>query len=265
VRITALRRYPVKSMLGEDLDEVPVEERGVDGDRRRALIDVETGRVATAKHPRLWRALLTCAASSGSDGVRIALPDGRSIDADDPETVADLSALLGRQVRVATERPAGAAVERPAPEDVLEHGVEADVPYEMLEIAQGAPQAAFVDYAAVHLITTATLDRIGVEAVRYRPNLVVDGADEPFVENGWVGRNIVVGEVRLRGTLPTPRCSVPTLAHGDLPREPRAVRPLLTDNRVDVPGFGMLPCAGLYADVLAGGVVRVGDEVRVRD
>jgi hypothetical protein len=45
---------------------------------------------------------------------------------------------------------------------------------------------------------------------------------------------------------------VPTLAHGDLPREPRAVRPLLTDNRVDVPGFGKLPCAGVYADVLMG-------------
>jgi uncharacterized protein len=132
-----------------------------------------------------------------------------------------------------------------------------------LEIAQGAPQAAFVDYAAVHLITTATLGRTGVEAVRYRPNVVVDAAEEPFVENGWVGREIVIGEVRLRGTLPTPRCSVPTLAHGDLPREPRAVRSLLTDNRVEVPGFGVLPCAGLYADVLAGGVVRIGDEVRV--
>jgi uncharacterized protein len=166
-------------------------------------------------------------------------------------------------VRVATKRPAGAAVERPAPEDVLEHGVEADVPYETLEIAQGAPQAAFVDYAAVHLITTATLRRTGAEAVRYRPNVVVDAAEEPFVENGWVGREIVIGEVRLRGTLPTPRCSVPTLAHGDLPREPRAVRSLLTDNRVEVPGFGVLPCAGLYADVLAGGVVRIGDEVRV--
>jgi uncharacterized protein len=265
VRITALRRYPVKSMLGEDLDGIPVDERGVDGDRRRALIDVETGRVATAKHPRLWRALLTCTAKSGSDGVRIVLPDGRAIDADDPGAAGDLSAVLGRQVRVATKRPAGATVERPAPEDVLEHGVEADVPYETLEIAQGAPQAAFVDYAAVHLITTATLDRLGVEAVRYRPNLVVDGADEPFVENDWVGREIVIGGVRLRGTLPTPRCSVPTLAHGDLPREPRAVRPLLTDNRVDVPGFGVLPCAGLYAEVLEGGMVRVRDEVSVRN
>jgi len=88
--------------------------------------------------------------------------------------------------------------------------------------------------------------------VRYRPNLVVHAAEEPFVENGWVGREIVIGEVRRCGTVPTPRCSVPTLAHGDLPREPRAVRPLLTDNRVDVPGFGKLPCAGVYADVLMG-------------
>ncbi len=95
-------------MLGEDLDEAPIDDRGVNGDRRRALIDVETGRVATAKHPRLWRAL-TCAASSGADGVRIALPDGRTVDADDPEAAAELSALLGRQVRVATERFGSAA------------------------------------------------------------------------------------------------------------------------------------------------------------
>ena len=135
----------VAPMLGEDLAEDAVDERGVDGDRRLALLDVETGRVATAKHPRLWRALRTCAATSGSNGVRIALPDGRTVSADDPGAAADLSALLGRQVRVATERPAGAIVERPAPEDVLEYGVEADVPYETLEIAQGAPHAAFVD------------------------------------------------------------------------------------------------------------------------
>ena len=63
--------------------------------------------------------------------------------------------------------------------------------------------------------------------------------------------------------LPTPRCSVPTLEHGDLPRAPEALRPLLSGNRVDVPGFGVLPCAGVYLSVLEAGIIRTGDEVRL--
>jgi MOSC domain-containing protein len=264
--VAALRRYPVKSMLGEELGEAELGAAGMAGDRGLALIDRETGRVATAKHPRLWRALLRCTATSAGAGVRITLPDGRTVDADpgkDPDGVdRALSGLLGRQVRLAAVRPAGAEVERPAPEDVLEHGVEAEVPFQTLEIARGTSGGTFVDYAPVHLISSATVDHIGVPALRYRPNLVVDTpGGRPFAENGWVGRELTVGGVRLRVVLPTPRCSVPTLEHGDLPRSPRAVRTVLAENRVEVPGFGVLPCAGVYAEVLEGGPVRVGDAV----
>ncbi|WP_214370333.1 MOSC domain-containing protein [Pseudonocardia sp. H11422] len=261
--VVTLRRYPVKSMLGEDVAAVDVDEQGVEGDRRLALVDVETGRVATAKHPRLWRSLLTCTATGGPGAVRITLPDGRSVPADDVDVDDLLSGLLGRRVTLSRERAPGAEVERPAPEDVLEHGVEAEVDVETLEISQGTPGATFVDYAALHLITTATLDRIGVEAIRYRPNVVVETPPgyPAFAENAWVGREVRIGGVRARGTLPTPRCSVPTLAHGDLPRAPQAVRQLMTDNRVDVPGFGVLPCAGVYLEIIEGGTIRAGDEV----
>ena len=260
----ALRRYPVKSMLGEDLAAAELGAAGLVGDRAMALIDRETGRVATAKQPRLWRTLLKCTAAHERSGVRITLPDGRTVGVGD-EVDRALSALLGREVTLTAVRPAGAEVERPDPEDVLEHGVDAEVPFATLEIAQGTSGGTFVDYAPVHLISTATLDHIGVAALRYRPNLVVDvpGA-RPFAENGWVGREITVGSVRLRGTLPTPRCSVPTLEHGDLPRSPQAVRTVLAQNRVEVPGFGLLPCAGLYAEVVQGGTVEVGAAVVLR-
>ena len=49
--VGALWRFPVKSMLGEELDQVDVDEGGVVGDRAFALMDVETGKVASAKHP----------------------------------------------------------------------------------------------------------------------------------------------------------------------------------------------------------------------
>jgi uncharacterized protein len=266
VRVHSVHRYPVKSMLGESPPSITVDERGARGDRALALVDTTTGRVASAKQPRLWRTLLQCVASGDPGQVRITLPDGRAVPAADRDVDELLSELLGRQVRLASERAQGAAVDRPDPEDVLEHGVTAEVEYATLEIAQGTPGSTFHDYAPVHLITTATLDRIGTEAVRYRPNVVVDtpAGFPAYAENEWMGRELTVGGVRLRGVLPTPRCSVPTLEHGPLPRAPHAVRTPMAQNRVDVPGFGVLPCAGVYLEVLDGGTIQPGDEVSLR-
>ncbi|GAA4878516.1 MOSC domain-containing protein [Pseudonocardia benzenivorans] len=263
MQVTTMWRYPVKSMLGEQVTEARLDEAGVSRDRRVAVIDQDTGLVATAKHPRLWRHLLKYTASVRGDGVVITSPSGWALDATAAGVDEKLSAELGRVVRVATERPDGATVERPDPEDVLAEGVEAAVHAETLEIGQGSPAATFVDYAPVHLISSATLDEIGVEHVRYRPNLVLQTppGTPPFVENSWLGRELRIGDdVVLRLVLPTPRCSVPTLEHGDLGRSPQAVRALLAANRVDVPGFGTLPCAGCYAEVVRGGTIRVGDE-----
>lgn len=257
--VASLHRYPVKSMLGEDAAVLEVDEHGVVGDRALALIDTRTGRVATAKQPRWYRDLLTCRAESGRDGVTVTLPDGRALAV--AETDAALTALLGRDVRMTSKRADGASVERPDPEGVLTRGLDADVEPAILEIAQGAPGGRFVDHSPIHLITTATLDVLGVEALRYRPNLVITTppGHPPFSENLWVGRELTVGDVLLAGVLPTPRCSVPTLEHGDLPRSPQALRTLTTLNRVEVEGFGVLPCAGLYARVLTAGTVRTGD------
>ena len=258
--VSTLRLHPVKSMLGVEVGELAFGPGGVDGDRALALLDLDTGRVASAKQPRLWRALLQCSAVRGADGVTITLPDGRTVAAADAD--GPLSDLLGRAVRLSAQRPAGVEVERPDPDDVLAHGVDADVEVAMLEIAQATPGGTFVDHSPVHLITSATLDHLGVEALRYRPNLVLatPPGTPPFVENDWLGRELTIGAVRLRLTLPTPRCALPTLEHGDLPRAPHAVRGPSDQNRVDVPGFGVLPCAGAYAEVLEGGTVRTGDE-----
>ncbi|MGH9116194.1 MAG: MOSC domain-containing protein [Acidimicrobiales bacterium] len=260
--VTVIRRYPVKSMLGEELSAADLTTSGVQGDRAFALIDIEDGRVASAKRPSFWRKLLQCRAAWVDGSVSITLADGSELTNRDPGIDRALAEMLGRPVRLSDARPAGATLARPAPEDVLEHGDRADVPFELVQIGQGTPGTTFVDYAPVHLITTTTLGQLGAEYVRYRPNLVVETPEgQPFAENGWVGREIVAGSVRLRGILPTPRCAIPTLEHGDLPRAPHAVRTLLAQNRVDVPGFGVLPCAGLYAEVLEGGTVRGGDPV----
>jgi uncharacterized protein YcbX len=51
--IQALWRFPVKSMLGEELDAADLGEGGIVGDRAYAIRDRETGKVASAKHPKL--------------------------------------------------------------------------------------------------------------------------------------------------------------------------------------------------------------------
>jgi uncharacterized protein YcbX len=61
--VVALWRYPVKSMLGEELNASAVTQRGMLGDRAYALVDRADGKVASAKNPRKWPQLFDCRAA----------------------------------------------------------------------------------------------------------------------------------------------------------------------------------------------------------
>ena len=263
LRVRSLCRYPVKSMLGETVDSLFVDERGADGDRRLALIDTVTGHVASAKQARLWRGLLACTASGGTGRVSIELPDGTNVAADDPGLDELLSRLLGRSVRLISQRSDGATVERPDPEKLLELGLDAEVSGRILEIGQATPGDSFTDDAPLHAITTATVEHIGVEALRYRPNLLIEtpAGYPPYGENDWVGRELIIGQARLRVLGVTPRCVVPTLEHGPLPRAPQALRTPAAENRLAAGGSAAQPCAGAYLEVVTEGVILVGDLV----
>ncbi|OCB28072.1 molybdenum cofactor biosysynthesis protein [Mycobacterium malmoense] len=265
MHVHALLRYPVKSMLGEAVATLFVDEHGADGDRRLALLDVDTGHVASAKNARLWRGLLKCTATADVGRVTIGLPDGTSLAADDPGIDDRLSRLLGRPVRLIAQRPEGATLVRPDPEKLLELGLDAEVGGRILRIAQATPGDAFTDEAPLHAITTATLEHVGVEALRYRPNVVITTPPDypPYAENDWVGRDIAIGAARVRALTATSRCVVPTLEHGPLPRAPQALRTPATENRWDTGGHGAQPCAGAYLAVVAAGVIRVGDRVTI--
>ena len=58
--VAELWRFPVKSMQGEQLQEVTVTARGGVGDRAYALIDTATGQVASAKSVKRFPDLLAC-------------------------------------------------------------------------------------------------------------------------------------------------------------------------------------------------------------
>ena len=266
--VVSLWRYPVKSMMGEELNGADVTERGLLGDRVYALRDSSDGKTATAKNPRKWPTLFDFRAAfidpprAGAHvpDVRVTLPDGTMTTSGQSEINQVLSKTLGRSItleRARRDQADTANGEEYWPDmDGLEHR---DT---VTDFAM--PEGTFFDCATVHLLTTATLDRLRelnpqgrFEARRFRPNIVVEpGAGEAgFVENGWIGRTLSIGaDVRLSVTGPCFRCVMTTLPQGDLPRDPGILRTAARHNDVRV---------GVYASVLRGGPIRRGDAVRM--
>src|SRR5436309_15988065 len=117
--IRALWRFPVKSMLGEDLDAVDLGEGGIVGDRAYAIKDRETGKIASAKNPKLWPNLLGCRAAfvePPRDGhelptARIELADGESVLSDAADVHAVLSRFFGRDVELTAAAQAGYTID----------------------------------------------------------------------------------------------------------------------------------------------------------
>jgi uncharacterized protein YcbX len=261
--VVSIWRYPVKSMMGEELNAADLTQRGVLGDRAHALIDVETGMIASAKNPRKWPRLFDFRASyaepprSGHDlpPVLITLPGGKTVMSNDPNVHAVLSSVLGREVVLKAMAPEAPSLEAYWPDlDGLAHR---DAVTE-----ERIPSNAFFDLAAIHVLTTATIDQLRAlnpearfEARRFRPNLVVQPAasEKGFVENGWVGRSLTVGGgARLKVSRPCSRCVMTTLQQGDLPRDVGILRTVAQHNGTS---------AGVYADVERHGAVRRGDLV----
>src|SRR5262249_28424556 len=124
----------------------------------------------------------------------------------------------------------------------------------------GLPEGTFFDCAVIHLLTTATLDRLRslypegrFEVRRFRPNIVVEtgSAEKDFLENAWIGQTVAIGgSVRLSMIGPRRRCVMTTLAQGDLPKDNGMLRAAAQHNRANV---------GVYASVNQGGGVRRGD------
>src|SRR5919197_1230900 len=104
--VTAIWRYPLKSMIGEELDASGVTEQGLLGDRAYALVDADTGKVASAKNPKRWPNLFQCHAAFTEPPdlarelppVRITLPDGATITSDDPAIDDAMSDMVGHRV-----------------------------------------------------------------------------------------------------------------------------------------------------------------------
>jgi uncharacterized protein len=272
--VGSLWRYPVKSMMGEELNAAELTDRGLRGDRVYALVDRADGKVATAKNPRKWPHLFDfranlierAAAESQAASIRVTLPDGTMITSAQDNCDQILSRALAREVTLESvaggdEQATSSATRTANAEEYWPDMEGLDFRDTVTDFA--LPAGTFFDCAVVHLITTATLDRLvelyprgRFEVRRFRPNIVVLPAsgETGFIENSWVGHTLAIGdEVRLNITGPCGRCVMTTLAQGDLPKDPGILRTAAQHNHVQV---------GVYAAVVRGGTIRRGDSVR---
>jgi MOSC domain-containing protein len=229
-RVGDVLRYPVKSLVGEHLERVLVEERGVAGDRLWSVRDPD-GRLGSGKSSRRFRkmpGLLDLEARYDGDVPVIGFPDGRVLRGDDPTVHDALSEHVGRPVTLAREQ-----------------------------------DVSHFDEGPVHLVTTASLDGVGgahghpVDPRHLRPNLVVETAGAGFVEETWIGRRVRIGpDVVLSVRSGMPRCVMVTMSQVGLPADRDLLGTVTEVNDA---------CLGVVADVVAVGRVAVGDDVVLVD
>jgi uncharacterized protein len=274
-KVASLWRYPVKSMQGEELSEAEVTQHGLLGDRVYALIDIAEGKAASAKNPVKWPTLFGCKAvfaeqpkkGAAPPAVRIALHDGTGTDSTARDCHQILSTSLKRTVILAmadggwmsgvhaTLPPnwSGKAEQFWPDMDGLDHR-NAVTDFTL-------PRGTFFDGAIVHVITTATLEKLHdaypkgrFEPQRFRPNILIATPEgtHGFVEQSWIGTTVKIGEVHLTITGPCGRCVMTTLAQGDLPKDNGILRTAVQENEGNV---------GVYAIVVQDGTVKRGDRV----
>lgn len=224
--VTALRRYPVKSMGGEALDSVLVDSRGLEGDRWFAVEDAE-GHFASAKNTRRFRrrdAVFGYAASTTPGAVEVRRGD-TIWTAGSPALDLELSAACGIPIRVTPE---------------------AAIPHQ--------------DAGAVSIVGSATLawcaERWDIDADprRLRVNIVV-ATTEPFEEESWVGRTLSIGSTQLEVVGRTERCRTIDVPQDGASATGRWLKPLAAEREMK---------AAVYADVVSPGRLAIGDLVAVQ-
>lgn len=225
-RVASLHRYPVKSMLGESLQELDVDERGVVGDRAWSVRTPE-GKFGSGKSSTRFDAvvgLLDVRAATTDGSVVVTFADGDAHRVDDPAAADRLSALLGRP---------------------LSFGAETDVSH-----FDDGP-VSLIGLASVRALADARGET--VDTRRFRANIVVD-TSAAFVEDEWIGRQVRIGRVVLEVILPSPRCVMINMSSADLPAQPGNLSALgrLHDSSL-----------GVIARVVTPGRLCNGDELTV--
>jgi len=234
MRVAELWRFPVKSLQGERIEEAEFGAEGIEGDRRYAIFDVDTGYGLTAR--RAPEMLFASARTTADGAVEILLPDG-TVAADD----AALSAWLGRPGQLRSVKDV-ADRQYENPDDI---DTEAEASWGPFEGASGA----FHDTQGATVTVLSTASMGGEPTRRFRANVVVD---EPG-EDELVGQAVRIGAAVVTISTPIARCVMVTRAQPDGIDVNREVL-----RRIHREHGGNLAVGG---SVTLPGTVRIGDRL----
>ena len=247
--IVELWRYPVKSMQGERVEQVALDPSGFTGDRRFGVVTPEGFVLSGKSEPRI----LNGAASARDDGeIDIDLPHGVRTASDDPDVDALLSAWLDRPLRL----------HRAGRDEQFKVNHQPDIDDETKKIDFSTPPGAFYDSrSTLHLLSQSSLRAAAAaygggqwDVRRFRPNVVVSfGDNDGFIEDGWVGATLTLGDVPALVRKRTERCVITTRAQPGLDRDLEIFRSLRKSNDANL---------GIYMVPQAAGTVSVGDRVK---
>jgi len=235
-RVVALHRFPVKSMGGEDVEQVHLGWHGIEGDRRHAFVrsgDLSGLPWLSAREmPRLvaYRAAYQDPADPRRASISVTTPAGPTLPLESPQVRHNVAEAWG-------------------------------APVHLMQLHRGA-----FDSMNVSLITTRSVQSIAdhferpLEIERFRANIVIDSdADRAFPEERWVGELLVFGERsdagRVRVNRRDKRCSVvslnPITGEQDLPVHKAVIE-------------GRKNQLGVYGSTERAGAIAVGDTVYLR-
>lgn len=280
-RVKALWRYPVKSMQGESLSSTTLTKKGVAGDRAWALRDETTGEIRGAKKfPMLMQFVaryLGEVQDSELPDVQITLPDKRAVKLSDNNVNSILSEALEKPVSIHGLRPASDTehYRRRVPlteaelRDVLAREDHESLPdlsalpnevvSEIMEYT--SPRGTYFDAYPIHLLTTSWLETLADKnhsskfaPERFRPNILIEGANPGCAELEWCGKHIKIGEVVFACEIPTVRCGMTTRATAGLAEDKQVLRTIVEESDQNV---------GCYATVETDGEIKIGDAVEL--
>lgn len=252
VRVTAISATPVKGLRIATLERAMLERGGVRDDRRFYLIE-QRGRMVNGKH--LGALSEVTAALDDKHRLKLGFPDGTEV-AGAIEYGETLNTRFFSQERAARviEGPFAAALSQHAGEQLR-----------LVEPADGVSGIDRGARGAVSLISRGSLAALAsaagneaIDARRFRMTLELDGL-EAFGEDEWIGRALRVGETTLKLVGNVGRCIV-TSRHPESGAVDLPTLDLLRELRAGAATTEPLPF-GVYGEVLAPGIVCVGDRV----
>ncbi|WP_110205199.1 MOSC domain-containing protein [Nocardioides daejeonensis] len=227
--LLSIRRHPVKSCGGEALDVAEVDRRGLLGDRAWAVVDPD-GKLGSGKDGRRFRRLdriFELGTRWTDDVPEVLFPDGGWRRVDAPEVDILLSAHIGADVRF---------------------GREGETPH------MDAGSVSLVGTASLQALADLTGDPEPVDPRHFRVNLVVE-TEEPWLEESWLGAEIQIGEVVLRGVKRITRCRMVDIEQDGATAHGQLLKTLGREREAKL---------AVYFDVVTPGTIRVGDPVVLR-